>query len=145
MIILGKTLYVGDADFLDQMVNSLELSYFLFNVATWIHQRRFKFKNEWNQILSVNSLDEYSPWADTTKTISQLDRIASLIVVIYIHNIHRYMIINFVSFDEWIDVTCSLMRVRWSCNMLNILWFQYLCDVNLYSCDFVCLMHFFTG
>lgn len=50
------------------------------------------------------------------------------------------MIINFVSFDEWIDVTCSLMRVRWSCNMLNILWFQYLCDVNLYSCDFVCFM-----
>ena len=30
----------------------------------------------------VNSFDDYSPWADSTETISRLDRIACLFIVI---------------------------------------------------------------
>lgn len=40
----------------------------------------------------VNSFDGYSPWADITETILQLDRKACLLVVILHRNIERGMI-----------------------------------------------------
>lgn len=41
-----------------------------------------KFKKEGNLMLSVNSFDHYSSWADSTGAISRLNRIACLFVVI---------------------------------------------------------------
>lgn len=41
-----------------------------------------EFKNEGDRISLVNSLGDYSSWADNTETISKLDRIARLFIVI---------------------------------------------------------------
>lgn len=40
----------------------------------------------------VDSSYEYSPWTDSTETISRLDRISSLFVVIYIENFNDYKV-----------------------------------------------------
>lgn len=37
-------------------------------------------------------MTHYSPWADNTETISRLDRIACLFIVIYVENIHKGII-----------------------------------------------------
>lgn len=47
-------------------------------------------------------LYEYSPWADNTKTISLLDRVACLFVIILQENIHRD-IINTYNFNNTIS------------------------------------------
>lgn len=44
-----------------------------------------KFKKEGNLMLSVNSFEHYSPWADSTGAISRLNRIACLFVVILMY------------------------------------------------------------
>lgn len=63
----------------------LELSDFEFNnVATWTRQKCSVFKNEGNRMPPVNIFDDYSPLADCTESISQLNRIACLFVVIFL-------------------------------------------------------------
>lgn len=50
----------------------------------------------------VNIFDEYSPWADSMKTISWLDGVACLFVVILQRNIHRD-IINTYNYNNTIS------------------------------------------
>lgn len=57
------------------MINKLELSNFDFNVAIRLRQRCSEIKKEGNQMPPVNSFDDFSPWADSTETISRLDTI----------------------------------------------------------------------
>lgn len=44
--------------------------------------RHSEFKNKGNRMPLMNNLDDYTPWADSMETISWLDRIACLFIVI---------------------------------------------------------------
>lgn len=53
-------------------VNKQKFSDFEFNVATWVKSDETEIKNDGNRMLRVNSLDDYSPFADSMETISPL-------------------------------------------------------------------------
>ena len=64
------------------MINKLELSNFEFNAVIGLYQRCSEFKKEGNCMLPVSTFVDYSPWTDSIETISQLDGIACLFIVI---------------------------------------------------------------
>lgn len=63
------------------MINTLELSEFEFNVAAR-KVRESRVSKRRKSYAARDSFDDYSPWADSKKSISRLDRIACLSVVI---------------------------------------------------------------
>lgn len=85
------------------MMNKFDLSDFEINVATQITPEVFWFKDERTRMLLVNSFNNYSPWAESTETISWLDRIRLFIVIL--HGIYSQ------SYNKHVYISCDLGTV----------------------------------
>lgn len=75
----------GDADFLcGKQIRVIGLQ--IYCSDSGLH----RFINDENRMPPVNSFDDYLLWADSTETISRIDRIASLFVLILHRKIENH-------------------------------------------------------